>query len=171
MKVLISGSRDYNYYGVFKRAMIDVLSELQYKLYFRKKDVEIVEGGAWGVDYMARRFAKESSYILKDFPADWDNLDPQKEKVSVAYNQYTGTNFNKLAGINRNIKMMDYINSSAKKVIVIFQMDKSKGAQSVLDMGIKSKHPMYHFEISSKKEDCLKLNTYNTESIWVKKYS
>jgi len=170
VKILVSGSRDWNYYGAFKKAMIDVLSELQYKLYFRKAEVEIIQGGAWGVDYMARKFAKESRYTLKDFPANWDNLNPEVEKVSVGQIKNNGHTFNKLAGVNRNLKMMDYINPHNKKVLISFQMDKSKGAQSMIDICLKASIPIYHFQISSIRETELKLSTYNVESQWVQRY-
>lgn len=170
MKLLISGSRDWNWYGVFKKAMIDSLSELQNMYVFRRHQIEVVEGGAWGVDYMARRFAKEMKFPTKSFPANWDSLNSSSEKVSIGYNPNTGHNYNKMAGHNRNIRMMDYINPHPLKALVAFQMDKSKGTQSMIDIALKAGIPVYHFEVSSKKEDRLFLKTYNLNSIWVNRY-
>lgn len=65
MKVLVCGGRDFN----------DALTLGSWLGGIHKNNGPItllIEGGARGADYMARRFAEWAGIPVKTFPADWD---------------------------------------------------------------------------------------------------
>lgn len=168
--MIVSGSRNWNWYGVFEKAMVDVLSEIQYHYPVRRNAIDVVQGGAHGVDYMARKFAKKFKLHETEFAANWDNLDSKIEPVKEVHGISSGYAYNKLAGVNRNKRMLEYIKPSKYKFLVAFQMDKSRGVQDMLNLGLKENLPIYHFQTTTERQNILKLDTYNLESKWVLKY-
>lgn len=68
-KIIVAGPRDY----YDKEYIYQILDKYLNQLYISKtEDVEIVEGGARGVDSIAKDYAKEYKLQHKQFPADWD---------------------------------------------------------------------------------------------------
>lgn len=66
MKLLIAGSRGYNDYDAFRMKVDKCLREHD------KSKIEIIEGGAKGVDRLARRYAIENEMVYRTFEADWE---------------------------------------------------------------------------------------------------
>jgi len=67
---------------------------------------ELIEGEAYGVDLLAKRWAIESKISVKSFPADWDSLEGvPKEKIRT---NASGRKYNVAAGYERNQRMIDY---------------------------------------------------------------
>jgi hypothetical protein len=67
MKVIISGSRSFNDYGF-------VADKLDHYLSKYNSELEIVHGGAKGVDTLAKNYALERGIKHVPFVADWYNL-------------------------------------------------------------------------------------------------
>jgi hypothetical protein len=81
LRLIVAGSRDFQDYDFLKRRLDHLLS--------RKKDVEIVSGGAKGADALGERYAMERGLKLRRIPAFWHL-------------------FNKAAGHIRNRRMAWY---------------------------------------------------------------
>jgi len=146
--------------------MVDVISEIQYNNPVASKHFEIIHGGALGVDTMANVFSNTFGLKKKVFVADWHNMNTDKVSVGTTKG---GANYNKLAGFNRNLKMLEYANSFdtdidgiAKGFLVAFQVDKSPGTQNILDEASHFKMPTYWFEVKYGVQ--LKLRTLKCES-------
>ena len=76
-------------------------------------DDTIVEGGAKGVDRMARNYAITKGYYLKEFPADWEKK-------------------GRTAGPIRNSEMVDYVKGMEHRAAVFFWDGKSRGTGDCL---------------------------------------
>lgn len=98
---LVVGSRTFNNY--------QLLSNTLDKLLKNHKDITIISGGARGADTLAERYAKERSYTLKIFPADWS--------------------LGKSAGYIRNKTMHEFIAQFPNRGCVAFWDGISRGTQ------------------------------------------
>ena len=107
MKVIIAGGRDFFNYKFLE----------QWCDYYLNNTLvtEIVNGGARGVDALARRYAKERGYKIKLFPADWDK-------------------HGKRAGPLRNRDMANH-----SDLLIAFWDGKSRGTQSMIIEGGKKR--------------------------------
>lgn len=116
LRMIIAGSRFFNNYNLFKLEMIKILFELnkkyhQHNILFIDREkklfkinpssLEIISGMAKGADSLAVKFAHEHNLALKEFPADWNNLDVSPCRI--ATNSHGS--YNALAGHNRNKDM------------------------------------------------------------------
>lgn len=117
MKAVICGGRDFNpdkfkeKYPNFEQKLIDIFKE-------NNIDEEVC-GMATGADMYGAHFAKKNGINVKEFHALWDNtVQSQDEPVSLGFNKF-GQPYNKLAGINRNKRMVDYIKNSNSIVIAL----------------------------------------------------
>lgn len=151
IKILVSGSRDWDWQTVFDKAMVNVLSEIQYSNITAIGNFEIIHGGARGVDTMAGNFANKFGIPVKVFYADWDNM--RTDRVSVGTTK-GGADYNKLAGFNRNLQMLEYantfdksVNGIAKCFLIAFQQNKSKGTQHTIAGARDFKMPTYYFTV------------------------
>jgi hypothetical protein len=70
MRLLISGSRDFNDYEFFKKKILEIYHDPERKTGSHRIDY-IISGGARGVDKMAERFAREYDIPIEVFPAEW----------------------------------------------------------------------------------------------------
>lgn len=66
MHIIIAGCRDFNDYSVVEKEVMNFIGK-----YIGKLEIEIISGGAKGVDALGERFAKEHNLLLKVVPADW----------------------------------------------------------------------------------------------------
>lgn len=66
IKLIVAGCRDYFNF--------DYISQTLDRLSLDPKKVEFVNGGANGVDAMARKYAGLKGFNIRLFPADWNNL-------------------------------------------------------------------------------------------------
>lgn len=111
MKLIIAGSRSLSVNS-------DFIAQVLYH-YELPNDLEIVSGGAKGIDSSADMFAEDCAYPFKLFKADWDF-------------------YGKKAGFVRNIEMAEY----ADALLAIWD-GVSKGTLHMLnEMDIRKK-PIY----------------------------
>ena len=109
--IMIVGTRTYEDYKTFKKQGDEWLN---YNVNLNEDIIEIVSGGARGVDSLAERLANEEGFILKVFPADW--------------NQH-----GKSAGPIRNRQMVEYIKEK-DGVCLIFWDGQSRGTKNDIDL-------------------------------------
>ena len=106
-KIIVAGSRNVTDYSL-------VESKLDY--YFQNLDpktIEIVSGGARGVDKLGERYAKEHGLACKVFPADWNR-------------------FGRSAGYKRNCEMGSYATH-----LVAFWDGQSPGTKHMIEYAKK----------------------------------
>ena len=120
-KVIIAGGRDFNNYTYLKSKCDHALKN--------KKQIQIVSGKAKGADSLGEQYAKENNLSIKEFPADWDNL--EVENVVVKTNKW-GKKYNALAGLNRNEDMAKYADA-----LIAFWDGESTGTKNMIDLAEK----------------------------------
>jgi hypothetical protein len=116
-KIIIAGSRTFNYYTLLKEVVDAVLVENQIK------NPLIISGGANGADKLGERYAKERGFDWVRFPAKW---------------QDENGNFDRAAGIKRNSEMAKY----ATALIAFIENDSSGTTHMIRKarkMGLKIK--------------------------------
>lgn len=64
MRVIVAGSRNFMVKDFVYKKLDEILEQY--------KNIEIVEGGARGVDYLAKQYAIEKNIPYKEFPANWN---------------------------------------------------------------------------------------------------
>lgn len=148
LRIIIAGSRFFEDYNLFESTMFKVLFHLnkeypQYNILVINKEerlfkinpcnLEIISGMAKGADTLAVRFANKYNLALKEFPADWNNLNVLPCKVIT--NSYGS--YNALAGHKRNRDMAVYASSDdAFGVLVLFWDGKSKGSKNMKSQAV-----------------------------------
>lgn len=70
MKIIIAGCRDYLNFKLVREYCKFYLHDLVE----RGEEIEIVTGGARGVDALGKNFAIVNGYKHTEFPADWNGL-------------------------------------------------------------------------------------------------
>lgn len=116
-KIVIGGSRDFVDYTFFEFRLNSylIMKKLEYE------DIELVSGGARGVDTLAKMFALNNNILFKEFP-----VLPNEWKI-----------LGKGAGMIRNEKMLRYGDSA-----VAFWDGKSKGTNHMINLFKKSGKPI-----------------------------
>lgn len=115
MRLIVSGSRK----GIPKAMVMQFLSEeLDVD-----EDLEIVSGGAQGVDKFGEEWAFENNVDVAVFPADWEQ-------------------FGKSAGYRRNVDMSRYADG-----LFAFWDGKSKGTEHMIKIMADLKKPVAVFRI------------------------
>lgn len=104
MKLAICGSREMT---ISTHQLNCIVSAFLLGGYFETPDIEIVSGGAKGIDTCARYFAEQEDFRFTEFLADWEQ-------------------FGKAAGPKRNRQIAEY----SDNLIVIRYLD-SKGSINV----------------------------------------
>lgn len=148
LRIIIAGSRFFEDYNLFESTMFKVLFHLnkeypQYNILVINKEerlfkinpcsLEIISGMAKGADTLAVRFATKYNLALKEFPADWNNLNVLPCRVIT--NSYGS--YNALAGHKRNRDMAVYASSDdAFGVLVLFWDGKSKGSKNMKSQAV-----------------------------------
>lgn len=120
-KIIIAGSRDITDFDLVKRACRSsgfFTTEL-----INAKEIEIVSGGAKGVDSLGEYLAKRAGFHLKFFPADW-------------------VTYGKAAGPIRNKQMGDYADC-----LIAIRLDNSKGTTHMIEYMIKLGKPVYVLDL------------------------
>ena len=108
-RIIIAGSRDFENYEVVKTKAAAVIKAIKEKEPEAK--IEIVSGGARGVDSLGERFAREYGYKLWRFPADWNA-------------------YGRAAGPIRNRQMLEFA-MERKPVLIAFWNGVSKTRQEI----------------------------------------
>ena len=124
--LLVAGPRVYKDYEEFHRIMNQVCTAIYYQFGDR---IVIVEGGAIGVDGMARQYALDHQMKVVEMRADWRGL-------------------GKSAGIIRNRQMNYYIAKQCeadpennKRMTLLFWNGTSKGTASNIDLAYQCNNP------------------------------
>jgi predicted Rossmann-fold nucleotide-binding protein len=104
MKIIIAGSREVTDFNLIKDAMDQAVKK------FKKKPLEIVSGGARGVDKLGEKWAEENGVNCVVFEADWSNIKGDNVFLKKKINPYTKKEefYNANAGFERNQKMAEY---------------------------------------------------------------
>lgn len=102
IKVIIAGSRKITDYALIKDKLNAILAN-------QLPDIEIVSGGASGVDSLGERYAKEYGLVLQIFKAEWNK-------------------YGKSAGFKRNILMAQY-----GTYLIAFWDGLSKGTKHMIE--------------------------------------
>lgn len=125
LKTIVAGSRGITNYEYVKAAIEYCGWEVS----------EIVSGGAYGVDKLGERWARENNIPIKQFIPEWKNITgkPANEIGENKYGQYW-----KRAGIVRNIQMADY----ADALVAIWD-GKSTGTQHMIRNAEEKKLKVY----------------------------
>ncbi len=160
LRMIIAGSRFFNDYNLFELQIFRILFELNKKhpqhnilIIDREKkkfkinpsSLEIISGMAKGVDSLAVKFAREYNLALKEFPADWNNLNVSPCRV--ATNSYGS--YNALAGHNCNRNMAVYASSGDTfEVLILFWDGKSKGSANMKSQAIAFGLEIYEYIIN-----------------------
>lgn len=108
IRIIIAGCRDFEDYAVIEKEMMAYIGHL-----IGKTKIEIISGGATGVDALGERFAKEHNLGLKVVPADW-------------------TTYGRSAGPRRNEQMAQIAGA-----LVAFWDGKSRGTKNMIDLARK----------------------------------
>ncbi len=117
-RIAVVGSRDWPDAELVRRTM---------EIWFVGKwPVEVVSGGARGVDTMAAEAAVFLGCDLKVFPADWNQ-------------------FGRSAGYRRNAQMASYCDE-----VLAFWDGKSKGTGHMIDLALKAGKPVQIMDPSGK---------------------
>ena len=137
MKILIAGGREYSNYKVFKSTVEKILVQLQYESCYDKvierKDFEIVQGGAKGVDSLAAKFSiEELGKKSTEFLADWQNVNVKD--VFIKYRD--GKPYNANAGFQRNQKMVEYVQPDG--IAIYFWNGESPGTKDCIKQAKKA---------------------------------
>lgn len=160
LRMIIAGSRFFNDYNLFELEMFKILFELnknhpQHNILFIDRErklfkinpssLEIISGMAKGADSLAVKFARKYNLALKEFPADWNNLNVSPCRV--ATNSHGS--YNALAGHNRNRDMAIYASSEDTfGVLVLFWDGKSKGSMNMKNQAIAFGLKIYEYIIN-----------------------
>lgn len=98
MRVIVAGSRSCKDYEIVKKAIEQGLEELGIT------PTVIVSGGAYGVDKLGEKYAKENGINIKTYQPNWKDI-KGKDPKHIGENKYG--KYYKLAGFERNQKMAE----------------------------------------------------------------
>ena len=148
LRIVIAGSRYFNNFELLEESMIKTLFALNRKnpqlniLTINQKEhtykincenIEIISGMAKGADTLGVKFAEKYNLVLKEFPAEWDNLSANPCKIV----ENSHGKYNALAGHNRNRKMAEYASSDESfGVLTLFWDGQSKGSMNMKNQAI-----------------------------------
>ena len=104
MHIIIAVCRDFNDYAVVEKEVMNYIGK-----FIDKVEIEIISGGASGVDALGERFAKEHNLRLKVVPADWKT-------------------YGRSAGPRRNEQM-----ARMAGTLIAFWDGKSRGTKNMID--------------------------------------
>lgn len=120
--VVVAGPRDYNNKGFVFGYLDGLLPMIKAET---NRDVQIIEGGAKGVDFLAKQYAKAHNLSTIQVTADW-------------------ARYGKSAGPRRNARMADLCGCC-----VVFYSG-SAGSKSMITEAVKRGVPTYVVSISEK---------------------
>jgi hypothetical protein len=139
MRVIIAGSRSFKDYPLLEKECKRIFHEIN-----APKDTIIISGKADGADTLGECFAERHDYKIKDFPADWNNLDARPCYIKVNRN---GREYNSLAGFNRNENMAVYAaeDEQCEAYLICFRVNHSPGSGDMIARA--KRHNLKVFEI------------------------
>jgi len=126
MKVIVAGSRNIDNIEKSFKLIKDGLAELG-NLPFETNKIEIVSGGARGIDTIAEDFSKVYNIKFKRFPAFWEK-------------------HGKRAGFYRNCAMADYVGEDG--ALIAIWDGHSRGTKMMIDIAKKKGMRVFVYEIN-----------------------
>jgi len=130
MRIIIAGSRNHNNRNEIFRMLDEALESevLKASHTIKKSDIEIISGGARGVDSIAIEWAKATSLRFIVIKANWHDMSqPCLKKFS-----FDGLPYNALAGFNRNKEMATYASLDEGRLWAIWD-GKSPGTKHMIE--------------------------------------
>ncbi len=112
-KIIIAGSRNFTDKDFVYEKLDEILSNYE--------DIEIVEGGARGVDSLARQYAIDYRISYKEFPAHWDSYG--KRAGAIRNNQMANYGDILIAFYNGSKGTGNMINAAKKRELKIHMVD------------------------------------------------
>lgn len=134
MKCIISGSREITDKAIVERA----IKASGFKI------TEVVEGGARGVDRLAREWAKQNKVPYVTFPALWNDVSRAGAVIKTRKNEWTGKteSYDAAAGTFRNEQMASY----ADACIAVQTDGKTPGTQNMISLAKKYNLQLFVYE-------------------------
>lgn len=137
-RIIIAGSRDITDYRIVSKKADSVIKEIKTSRGdVSQLAIEIVSGGARGVDLLGERYANEHGYALKRFPADW-------------------MKYGNAAGPIRNRRMLEYATDEcdgAYGVLLAIWDGKSRGTRHMVDIATEKGIPVYRCLVPCSRAD------------------
>lgn len=122
MNLAIIGSRSFNDYILAYR----YFDKNFYQVY---NSIKIISGGAIGADAIAKRLWTDFLLDFEEIPAKWNDL--KAKPCIIGINKF-GKKYNKLAGMNRNIEIIEKCDE-----VLAFWDGKSPGTKDSLNKAEK----------------------------------
>ena len=129
VRVIVAGSRNYDDYEFFSKAMHDYVDRLVTSGYERDSIVFISGVARTGADAMIVEWCQEFDYPWSEFPAEWDNV--EKPGAVVRFRR-DGQPYNVKAGYDRNDEMADVGTN-----LMVFWNGVSKGTLHMQESAVK----------------------------------
>ena len=104
--IIVCGGRDFNDWQLLETSLYTILLGID-------DEIEIITGGAKGADALAKKYAQENDYALKEFRADWKR-------------------YRRGAGPVRNAEMLKYALTLENAIVAGFWDGKSRGTADML---------------------------------------
>lgn len=119
MRILVCGDRNYTDWAAFEEELREWLIEEPHCWIncAKPSEITIIEGGARGVDTLAKEFAIKYGMAVKEYPADWDK-------------------YGKAAGPIRNKQMLD--EGKPDLVIAFLNSQHSRGTKNMIEQATKA---------------------------------
>ena len=129
VRIIIAGGREFNDYELLKQSVNDIIFDLECRNTItgigntsrvnEKHLIEFVSGTARGADQLGEKYAGESIWSVKRFPANWDL-------------------YGKRAGYIRNEQMAKYaMSDNSYGLLIAFWDGKSRGTKHMIDLAKK----------------------------------
>ncbi len=138
---IICGGRDFSEYDY-----PDVRKKLK-KLLEEQNVVEEICGMAIGADMFGMDVAEHMGIKVNKFYADWNMSMPEfkDDPKSIAYD-HSGERYNKLAGINRNRRMVEYAKNNRGMCIAL---PGGRGTENMIKQAVKNNIPVYTLDVKT----------------------
>jgi hypothetical protein len=159
LPIIIAGSRTLKLsdYDFVKKICFDIISREQYIREISNKDLVIVSGKAQGADYLGERFAKEYNLVIKEFPAQWNDMSPPVVKGTNYYGEY-----NRLAASKSRHQMVQYAKESRQGVLIMLDSEGGKSNNEIRDMiKIARKNWLKVYHVKCEDRDDVKIKIYD----------
>lgn len=143
LHALVAGSRHFMDYEFIKTTLNDILPIVYHdpnnfeELINKRSDInasnvsiELVSGGAPGVDTLTERYADEMGFSKKIFLADWGK-------------------YGKSAGFRRNAEMHEYLRRFEKRICICFWNRTGKGTAHNFGLAKRSNTPLIVYDVNT----------------------
>lgn len=134
MRILITGSRNWNDVDVIVRALRDATSDVEHM-----SDVMVVHGAARGADQLAGRIAEQHGMLVEEHPANWDSCGPDCNRSHMRYRD--GKAYCPRSGYVRNAEMV----ALGADICLAFSRNQSKGTDMCIKLADAAGIPVHRY--------------------------